>query len=291
MKAVINKDSAITIAKFLEWSDWLNLRVVCKEYKENIDIIISQLFHGFSQSPTSYSYVNSIFQNIQTLRPGFTTIESLKTYICAITRLTHVPPGITDYTLDGLDSLGKNESLCVFFDKLLEKIPAENLPQLPENTTERATVIRQWMKTNAPFLSQITTLNCIQLKKLCLLPPEIQLLNNLRSLILNYTNISSLENLNLPELNYLSLTNTNVSSLEKLHLPKLNILNLANTKVSSLKGINLSNVKWLNLERTPFSSLAGLDLSNVEQLYLDRSNLFLLDGLHLPNLQYCYRFA
>ena len=115
---------------------------------------------------------------------------------------------------------------------------------------------------------------------------DISLPQSLQSLDLSGTNISSLEGISLPQsLQSLDLSNTNISSLEDISLPQsLQSLDLSNTSISSLEGISLpQSLQSLGLRHTNISSLEGISLpQSLQSLNLRGTNISSLEGISLP---------
>jgi hypothetical protein len=92
-----------------------------------------------------------------------------------------------------LERLEADATLSKFFDRLLDQIPPQQRPHLPDNFNERVTFIREWINNHAndAVLALVTDIH-LDRCSLYSLPPEIGRLANLRRLRLSYNQLTTL---------------------------------------------------------------------------------------------------
>lgn len=173
----------------------------------------------------------------------------------------------TDLFFNSLSQKIKDINLEIFYLRLMEQIDPKNRPELIGSLSQKAAMIRLWMRENTHFLDEIRILN-LEAAPLSHLPPEINLLSELEELSLAHSSILDLpDDLHLPYLRKLNLSHTQIKALPKsFALPDIDWLNLEDPKMEELLA-RLEDPIW---EKYP-ERLAAPIQSQMELVWLDLS--------------------
>jgi hypothetical protein len=177
-----------------------------------------------------------------------------------------------------LERLEADATLSKFFDRLLDQIPPQQRPHLPDNFNERVTFIREWINNHAndAVLALVTDIHLDQCS-LYSLPPEIGRLANLQTLYLYNNHLTALppEIGRLANLQSLYLYNNHLTALQReigqlTHLQELwvdqNQLTTLPQEIGQLVNLHKLNLRFNQLTTLPpeigrLVSLQDLDLS------------------------------
>jgi Leucine-rich repeat (LRR) protein len=117
------------------------------------------------------------------------------------------------------------------------------------------------------------------------LPESINLFINLQYLYCHFNNLTTLGELNLPNLLELYCYNNKLTTLDNLNLPNLQYLYCSDNKLITLGELDLPNLQKLYCYDNKLTTLGELILPNLQKLYCYDNKLTTLGELNLPNLQ------
>ena len=267
-----------TLIRAKSLDEWKNLRLVNREWKEDIDQLINNIKEKSEKLVSKYPFLEKLDKNVlynivkKVYIANYPYMDEVDSYFeNLINSENQIKEENNFETFNTLDDNSKDLIRALYFldtDNIL--LDGKNYTQeLMKDIKDKfvKVKIRDYLSLGGKLKALTDNDQNILLRLIMLVFP------NLKRLYLQSNNLTTLPKLNLPALEDLNLDNNQLTTLPELNLPNLKRLDLYNNQLTTLPELNLPALEGLNLRNNQLTTLPELNLPNLKQLYLNNNEI------------------